>query len=293
MFHENIELGTFIQSLLTVNSPLKEDDLRLRKVMERTPSILRKKDTYGNTPIHIYVGSSIVDVKFLDRLMQFDTDIVTLPGRFGRLPLHYALCRNRGDPQIIKYLLSINPNGASIRTNGGWIPLHYAVDRNETCLEVVKTLCEHYPDGPFVKDFDGKVALHWAIDRQYPINLEVVRHLVKLNSSAIYLQASDRIHIHGNLITSEWTPMQKSLELGHTEIARIFMFATPQVRDKNLFFELNWIARRVIIMSVAHCSATSTVQSPGKRKRVDTKAAFLRLYQNHFSDLWRVVMSYI
>lgn len=310
MMH-NLNLNKFIQSLLNPDSPIKsKDGKKLQHIIKKSPNLLRTKDMHNNTPIHIYVGSCSVDMDFLDRLFKFDVEVATLPGRFGRLPLHYALCRCKGDPAMIKYLLNLNSQGASSRTNGGWIPLHYAVDRDEMNLEIVQALCECYPQGPFVKDFDGKVALHWAVDRIYPINQDVIRYLVKMNPEACLSFASDRILSHGTVISYEWNPINRAMELGHRECVRIMLNCVDsKTRDKKQFGELNWEARRIVILSVTRASANKTSldssyivssHAGGKKRKLyqDSDNAkiqqlYMKLYKNYYPDVWRVVMSFL
>ena len=251
-------------------------------------------------------------------ILKYDSEVLALKGRFGRLPLHYALCRIPGNPFVIKYLLSVYPNAAKQRTAGGWIPLHYAVDKSETSLEVVKILYDYNPTGPRVKDFDGKMAMHWLVDRNTPINMDVLRFLVKVHPDAAITDAMDRIILDGEITMISWNPIDRVMDLQDIESARIMLQGLTSKTRRNhnlslLFFNLNWGARRTSIMSIVRCSISPKPPVVGKRKRsgqnlshtenkgkryVDHHETFIRdmfvkLYTNHFYDLWRVVMSFI
>ena len=179
--------------------------------------------------------------------------------------------------------------------------MHYAVDKEDPSFEVVKILCDYHPTGPLVKDFDGKMAMHWLIDRNTPINLDVLRHLVKIHPIAAVTDAIDRKFSGGDVIETSWCPIERALNLKHFKSARIMLHGLSstirKIRNlKGAFSNLNWKDRRILIMSINRCSISPNPLVVGKRKRVNysfLRNLFMRLYLNHFYDLWRVVVSFI
>ena len=60
----------------------------------------------------------------------------------------------------------------------------------------------------------GKTAIHWFVDRESCLNVDVLRYLVKLNPSAIVLEANDRIILQQNIVDITWNPLQRTMTHG-------------------------------------------------------------------------------
>jgi ankyrin repeat protein len=120
-----------------------------------------------------------------------------------------------------------------------------------------------------------------------------VRYLAIANPGACLSVVSDRnVENDGEILTTKWNPIDRAIALGHINCARVMLSAIPvsKGRDKALYFKLNWSIRKDYVMSIALCKDLQILSLHGKQ---DCKHIFLKLYFEHFNDLWISVMSYL
>ena len=192
---------------------------------------------------------------------------------------------------VICELLKKSPETAQIRDKNGDLPLFLACRRQRMNVNILRALIQIYPAAACMKAY-GNTALHHLLHTGNA-SPENVKLLLSYNSDAVkatnsfgnlplhYLCASERPHIltvrmvleaHPKGITalnkSGETPIQRALVKNNDEAMRerirIMLRASCStalcMNQKDLLKQLNWEARRIVILLCVNLARRSTTQ---------------------------------
>ena len=177
----------------------------LQYLVELNPSSLRKKDKYGENPLHCACRNQRITVETIKLLLNVGADVVYEQNECGEMPLH-CLCSGSFDSRekklddevaidILKLLLAAHPDWTSIQTDevkdDGSLPLHKAAGKKSQAF--CKLLVDAYPEA--VEEVDGRgLPLHHACEDG---RLETVEYLFGLYPESLNIRDDwGRLPIH-------------------------------------------------------------------------------------------------
>jgi len=177
----------------------------LQYLVELNPTSLRKKDKYGEFPLHCVCRNQRITVETIKLLLNVGVDVVYERNEYGEMPLHgfcsgsYDSSEKKLDDEvaidILKLLLAAHPDWTSIQTDevneDGSLPLHKAAHTKSPAF--CKLLVDAYPEA--VKEVDGRgLPLHHACEDGRP---ETVEYLFGLYPESLHIRDGwGRLPIH-------------------------------------------------------------------------------------------------
>ncbi|PPR82572.1 hypothetical protein GOBAR_AA38144 [Gossypium barbadense] len=226
---DRIDQVPFIDTPVHVAVTSGQDDFAV-EVMNLKPSLARKLNTDGYSPIHL----AIQNERMVLRLLEIDKDLVRVKGREGYTPLHCAA--EQGNLRLLAQFLVDYPECTA---------LHIAAKNNK--LEAVQVLAQSLRRTYFYsssmgkkllnwKDKDGNTALHVAAYNNQP--QQMIKFLLdckvkvnKINSSGKTPLDRDSMKILRNAeaLNASLTPRSRHLhQLLRTNITDITNMSTER-----------------------------------------------------------------
>ncbi|KAG4201791.1 hypothetical protein ERO13_A05G300400v2 [Gossypium hirsutum] len=149
---DRIDQVPFIDTPVHVAVTSGQDDFAV-EVMNLKPSLARKLNTDGYSPIHL----AIQNERMVLRLLEIDKDLVRVKGREGYTPLHCAA--EQGNLRLLAQLLVDYPEYVRDVTIRSETALHIAAKNNK--LEAVQVLAQSLRRTYFYSSSMGKKLLNW------------------------------------------------------------------------------------------------------------------------------------
>ena len=244
----------------------------------------------------------------------------------GNLPLHIALKKEEPSYMVICELLRMSPETARMKDSNGDLPLFLACRRPRVSVGVLRAILQIYPESAKLKAF-GNTPLHHLLHTG-TASPENVKLLMSFNTNAIktannfgnlplhYLCASERPHILTvRAILSEYpegitalnhageTPIQRALGKANDEEMRerirILLRASTKsalnITQIELLRQLNWEARRVIILLCIELAGRNKQNNENSLLRKDTNDEYTSLMSlyHRCDGIWREIISFL
>jgi len=150
----------------------------LKTLLDRVPDSLEKQNNEGDTPLHLFLASSLVS-RFTDPWAKEFDDITTealqmimkrvpfndcylLKDLSGATPLHVAIT-NESNESILTLLIEAAPAACKTGDKAGMTPLHYVAAFLKTPASVVKRIIQEYSYSICHKTKEGDTPLHLLI----------------------------------------------------------------------------------------------------------------------------------
>ncbi|KAK5833144.1 hypothetical protein PVK06_016957 [Gossypium arboreum] len=149
---DRIDQVPFIDTPVHVAVTSGQDDFAV-EVMNLKPSLARKLNTDGYSPIHL----AIQNERMVLRLLEIDKDLVRVKGREGYTPLHCAA--EQGNLRLLAQFLVDYPECVRDVTIRSETALHIAAKNNK--LEAVQVLAQSLRRTYFYSSSMGKKLLNW------------------------------------------------------------------------------------------------------------------------------------
>lgn len=231
---------------------------------------------------------------------------------------------------VVCELLKKSPETAQIKDKNGDLPLFLACRRPKVNVNVLRALIQIYPSAAHVKSY-GNTALHQLLQTGNA-SPENVKLILSCNPDAIrmqnsfgnlplhYLCASDKPHIltvrtildaYPKGITSVnkagETPIQRALVKNNDEAmrerVRIMLRASCSdalsSEQRNLLRQLNWEARRIVIVLCAnlakksHCSVQLALGVAAEVSEASTDCKILMDMYYTCDGVWRDIIAFL
>eukprot|EP01041_Mallomonas_annulata_P011022 gene11022-23028_t len=264
----------------STSSQFKDDpDLELqvfRKIIELNPRSAMQKDAKGNLPIHLAIDRD--DHKFLilqQLLFEFPKSAETKNGN-GDLPLFLACRRPNIDANVVDAIIQAYPDATSTIVYG-CLPLHQLVYKNNPPLNSLRVLIAANPSAAKMPNIHGNLPLHLLFGGKPCI--EAVRLLMNAYPEGISYQN----HQGETPISKALDRVKKSDHTIDPDLARLVLrtsLHTLPNEDKNILKQLNWNARRDIVL-------ISIKYAPGQEN------SMLPYLHSAVPGLWRHIGSYM
>ncbi|XP_040967894.1 ankyrin repeat-containing protein BDA1 [Gossypium hirsutum] len=253
---DRIDQVPFIDTPVHVAVTSGQDDFAV-EVMNLKPSLARKLNTDGYSPIHL----AIQNERMVLRLLEIDKDLVRVKGREGYTPLHCAA--EQGNLRLLAQLLVDYPEYVRDVTIRSETALHIAAKNNK--LEAVQVLAQSLRRTYFYsssmgkkllnwKDKDGNTALHVAAYNNQPQrdSMKILCNAEALNAS---LTPRSR-HLH-QLLRTNITGLERAL-------GELFLDITNMSTERSS-------AVLVILVLILTSTYQATLSPPGGVLQADSK----------------------
>jgi ankyrin repeat protein len=201
----------------------------------------------------------------------------------GNLPIHVALKRDDQAGLLICELLNKYPDGAKQRDSDGNLPLFLACRKQKVTASIIKALLQAYPAAAKVKAY-GSLALH-HLCQNGSATPDSIKVLIQANPVAVtssngfgnlplhFICASDKAQVEATRILMNHypagithlnkmneTPIARALKKNGSDEMKERVRLLLRLADKKnlneeqleLLRELNWSARRTVILLCAH-----------------------------------------
>lgn len=135
------------------------------------------RDSVGNTPLFMGCSRPRMNVGVMKALYHAHPGSASSTC-FGSLPLHGLTFSGNACPEAMKFLLSVNPLAASTPNNFGNLPLHYLCAMENPSTESVRLLMAAYPQAVTIKNNYDETPIERALQKYG--NSEAVRERMRL-----------------------------------------------------------------------------------------------------------------
>ena len=170
-------------------------------------------------------------------------ETVKVKDRNGDLPLFLACRRPKVNVNVLRALLQVYPSAAHIKAYGN-TALHHLLQKGNASPENVKLLLSFNPDAVKTPNNFGNLPLHYLCASERP-DILTVRAVLEAYPSGIT-----------TVNKSAETPIQRALAKNNDEAMReririMLRASRPSALSSGqleLFRQLNWEARRIIIL---------------------------------------------
>lgn len=155
-------------------------------LLETDPSSIVQKDySHQYTPLHLVCHGSQIILAVVERLLQANHTVASIPDAEHYLPLHHA-CAIGCEPSIVELLLENYPQAASVLTRKQDSALSLACACNRS-VETVRLLIRANPEAMIKKNDYGFAPLHCAC-RAYQPRMAIVEELLQACPASITLK---------------------------------------------------------------------------------------------------------
>nr|KJB60654.1 hypothetical protein B456_009G317600 [Gossypium raimondii] len=267
---DRIDQDPFIDTTVQVAVTSGQDDFAV-EVMNLKPSLARKLNTDGYSPIHL----AIQDERMVLCLLEIDKDLVRVKGREGYTPLHYAA--EQGNLRLLAQFLVDSPEYS----------LHIAAKNNK--LEAVQVLAQLLRRTYFYcssmrkkllnwKDKDGNTALHVAAYNQPQMIKFLLDCEVKVNE--INSSGKTPLDVIQELQTPDEASKRDSMKILRNAEA-LNASLTPRPRHLTPIIENKYYRPRksigssavlVILVLILTSTYQATLSPPGEPNSSDKKS---------------------
>ena len=137
----------------------------VKYLVELNPSSLRKKDKYGQTPLHVACGKSYIKTRTIQVLLEACQDAAYQRNNFTELPIHNLCEYGKDDDDAVardnlKLLLEAHPDSVTQTNDDIELPLHVAAWNKSPAF--CKILADAYPESVRRGNGPGSLPLHCA-----------------------------------------------------------------------------------------------------------------------------------
>ena len=210
------------------------------------PWALKQRDLNGDLPLHVAIKRDDPSHMIICELLRTCPETAQMKDINGDLPLFLACRRSKMQVGILKSLLQVYPAAAKLKSYGN-TALHHLLHTGCATPENVHVLMSYYPEAIVTTNNFGNLPLHYLCASERP-HLATVRAVLSAYPSGITF-----------INKSGETPIERALGKKNDEEmrerVRIMLRAscTTALNDgqKQLLRQLNWEARRVIILLCA------------------------------------------
>jgi hypothetical protein len=244
------------------------------RVADAFPTALRVINNDGMLPLH-WAAAKSRSLPIIQRLLTAHPEAVSQANAEGYLPLHCA--GQNDDLNIVRTIYQAFPEAISIRDHEGGLPLHHACCFTEN-VQVVRFLYEAYKDGITVaQDHGGIAPIHLAASQND--SPEIIRFILSVCPQTAALRDDDGwCAAHCLLGQKNWSPQRlECLRIVLRANATLSDLYQPSLNDvvarmilrherrQDLarFLELNWKARRPIMLLFVYLAKSMTTFQDG------------------------------
>ena len=207
------------------------------------PWALKQRDCAGDLPLHVAIKREDASYMVICELLSKCPETAKTKDKNGDLPLFLACRRPKVNVNVLRTLLQVYPSAAHVKAYGN-TALHHLLQKGNSSAENVKLLISYNPDAVRTPNNFGNLPLHYLCASERPHILTVRAVLDAYPKGITYVNKSAE------------TPIQRALSKNNDEAMReririMLRASCPSALScgqLELFRQLNWEARRIIIL---------------------------------------------